>query len=218
MNMSFTLEILLDTFERYNLAIWPMQVFAYVLGITALFLAIKRTRYSNSIIAGILSFLWLWTAVEFFLLSFAPVYSPAYVFGLLFIIQGVLFLAGVFKPRISFGFKADVYSIMGLLFIAYAMVGYPVLGYFLGHRYPQSPPFGLVPCPTTIFTFGLLLMADRKVPKLFLAIPLLWALGGFMPVSVGILEDIGLIIAGLAGTAMILYRDRRRGVCAAPNQ
>lgn len=209
MNMSLTLEQLLDTFEKYNLAIWPMQVLAYVLGVVALFFAIKRREYSSRIITGILSFLWLWTAIGFFLLYFGPVYSPAYGFGGLFIIQGVVFLASVLKPRVSFGFKGDVYSIVGILFIAYAMVGYPVLGYFLGHRYPQSPPFGLTPCPVTVFTFGLLLLADKKVPKLFLAIPLLWAVGGFMPVSVGILEDIGLIIAGMLGTAMILYRDRK---------
>jgi hypothetical protein len=29
-----------------------------------------------------------------------------------------------------------------------------------------------------------------------------------LPVSVGILEDLGLITAGVLGTAMILYRDR----------
>lgn len=207
--MILTLEALLDTFEKYNLAIWPMQVFAYVLGIVALVFAIKRTGYSSRIITDTLSFLWLWTAIGFFLLYFGPVYTPAYAFGVLFLIQGGIFLANMLKPRISFGFKGDVYSIIGMLFIAYAMIGYPVFGYFLGHLYPQSPPFGLTPCPATVFTFGLLLMTDKKVPKLFLAIPLLWAVGGFLPVSVGILEDIGLIISGVLGTALILYRDRK---------
>jgi hypothetical protein len=209
MNMTLTLEILLETFEKYNLAIWPMQVVAYVLGIVALFFAIKRTEYSARIVTGILSFLWLWTAIGFFLLYFGPVYTPAYGFGVLFIIQGVAFFSSVLKPRLSFGFKGDVYSIVGLLFIAYAMIGYPVVGYFLGHSYPQAPPFGLTPCPTTAFTFGLLLLTDKKVSKLLLIIPLLWAIGGVMPVSVGIYEDIGLIIAGVLGTAMILYRDRK---------
>ncbi len=108
----------------------------------------------------------------FFLLHFGPVYTPAYAFGLLFIIQGVLFLVSVLKPRLSFGFKGGAYSIEGILFIAYAMVGYPVLGYFLGHMYPQSSFLVGFACPTTILTFGLLLLTDKKVPKLFLAIPL----------------------------------------------
>jgi len=210
MNLSLSLAQLLSTFERYNLAIWPMQVLAYVLGLVALFFAIRPGRYSSRIITGVLSFLWLWTGIVFFLPYFGPVYTPAYAFGLLFFIQGLVFLAGVAKPRLSFGFKADVYCLVGLVFIAYAMIGYPVVGYFLGHIYPQTPPFGLTPCPGTVFTFGLFLLTDKKVPRLFLVIPLLWALGGVLPVSVGILEDIGLIISGLLGTAMILYRDRNK--------
>jgi hypothetical protein len=208
-NLTLTLPQLLATFEKYNLAIWPMQVLAYVLGLVALFFAIKPSRYSSRIITGILSFLWLWTGIVFFPLYFGPVYTPAYAFGLLFIVQGALFLVSVVKSRLSFAFEGDVYPIVGLLFIAYAMLGYPAVGYLLGHIYPRTPPFGLTPCPGTIFTFGLFLLTDKKVPKLFLVIPLLWALGGVMPVSVGILEDVGLITAGILGTAMIVYRDSK---------
>ena len=93
---------------------------------------------------------------------------------------------------------------------AFAMIGYPILGYFIGHQYPQSPPFGLTPCPLSVFTFGLLLLADSKVPKWILAIPFLYAIGGIMPVSIGVTEDLAMIIGGLVGTAMILYRDAHR--------
>ncbi|HEY70650.1 MAG TPA: hypothetical protein G4O08_08715 [Anaerolineae bacterium] len=209
MNWTLTLDDLLATFESYNLDIWPMQVLAYILGLIALFFAIKRTAYSSRIVVGILSFLWLWTGIGFFLLYFSRVYTPAYLFGVLFILQGALFFASVLKPRLSFGFKLDLYSIVGLLFIAYGMIGYPAVGYFLGHLYPQTPPFGLTPCPTAAFTFGLFLLTDKKVPWLFLVVPLLWAIGGVMPVSVGILEDIGLILAGVLGTAMLVYKDRK---------
>jgi hypothetical protein len=209
MNLTLSLAALLAVFEQYNLAIWPMQVLAYVLGLAALFFAVRPGRYSSRFISGILCFLWVWTGIVFFPFYFGPVYTPAYAFGLLFLIQGLLFLASVVKPRISFGFHWSVYSIVGLLFVVYAMIGYPVIGYFLGHRFPQSPPFGLTPCPATIYTFGLYLLTDRKVPRLFLVIPLLWALGGVLPVSVGILEDLGLITSGVLGTAMILYRDRK---------
>lgn len=210
MNLTLSLAQLLAVFERYNLAIWSLQALAYVLGIVALFLAIRPSKYSSRIITGILCFLWLWTGIVFFPLYFGPVYTPAYAFGVLFVIQGALFLVSALKPRLSFDFQGDVYSVVGVLFIAYAMIGYPLAGYFLGHIYPQSPPFGLTPCPLAVFTFGLFLMTDRRLPKLFLIIPLLWALGGILPVSVGILEDLGLILSGVLGTAMIVYRDRKR--------
>jgi len=89
------------------------------------------------------------------------------------------------------------------------MVGYPVVGYILGHIYPRALPFGLAPCPTTVFTFGLFMLTDKKIPKPFLVIPLLLSISAIVPVSIGILEDIGLIIAGLVGTPMLLLRDRK---------
>jgi hypothetical protein len=89
------------------------------------------------------------------------------------------------------------------------MLIYPILGQLLGHLYPRCPTFG-VPCPTTIFTFGMLLWTIGKVPKYVLIIPLLWSIIGFSAaINLGIKEDIGLLIAGLVATFMILYKDRK---------
>ena len=211
MNDLFPLEQFTEVFEKYNLAIWPMHIVAYIMGIAILFLVVKRTKYSSQIIVAILSFLWLWTGIVFFFFYLSTVSTPSYFFGGLFIIQAILFLGSVIKPRLSFGSQLNVYSVVGILFIAYAMVGYPVFGSFLGHSYPHSAPFGLTPCPTNVFTFGLFLLSDKKMPKSFLVIPPLWAIiGGFPPVFVGVLEDIGLIVAGIFGTAIILYRDWKK--------
>ena len=207
--LPFTLEDLLRVFETYNQAIWPMQVVAYVIGVVAVLLAARKTVLSSRIIAGILSFLWLFSA-GFFIFALVPIYTPAYVFGAAFIVQAAIFLACSLKPRLSFAIGRDVYTVVGFVFIAFAMIGYPVLGYFIGHRYPQSPPFGLTPCPLSVFTFGLLLLSDRRVPKWILAIPFLYALGGILPASIGVTEDIAMIVAGVVGTAMILYRDAKK--------
>jgi hypothetical protein len=207
--LPFTVEDLLGVFETYNQAIWPMQIVAYVLGVLAVLLAARHTAVSSRIIAGILSFLWLFSA-GFFIFALVPIYKPAYAFGALFIIQAAVFLACALKPCVRFAIGRDAYAVVGLLFIAFAMIGYPVLGYFIDHRYPQSPPFGLTPCPLSIFTFGLLLLADSRVPKWLLAIPFFYAIGGIMPVSIGVMEDLAMIVGGLAGTALILYRDAHR--------
>lgn len=206
--LPFTVEDLLGVFEIYNRAIWPMQVVAYALGVMAVVLVVRQTTHSNRTIAGILAFLWLFSA-GFFIFALVPIYTPAYAFGALFIVQAGIFLAYAIKPRLSFSIASDVYSVFGVLFIAFAMIGYPVLGYFVGHRYPQSPPFGLTPCPLSVFTFGLLLLTDGRVPKRIVAIPFLYALGGILPVSIGVIEDLAMLIAGVAGTAMILYRNAK---------
>lgn len=208
--LPFTVEDLLGVFEVYNQAIWPMQLVAYALGVVAVFLAFSKNNFANRAIPGILSFLWLFSA-GFFIFALVPIYTPAYAFGVLFIFQAGIFLVCAIKPRWSFAIKRDAYSVVGLLFIAFAMIGYPVLGYFIGHRYPQSPPFGLTPCPLSVFTFGLLLLADSRVPKWVLAIPFLYALGGILPVSIGVIEDLAMLVAGVAGSAMILHRDAKRG-------
>ena len=207
--LPFTVEDLLGVFEIYNLAIWPMQVVAYVLGAAAVLLVLRQTALSSRVIAAILSFMWLFSG-GFFIFALVPIYMPAYAFGVAFIAQAAIFLACVIKPRLSFAFGRNAYAVVGLLFIAFAMIGYPVLGYFIGHRYPQSPPFGLTPCPLSVFTFGLLLLTDSRVPKWILAIPFLYAIGGILPVSIGVLEDLAMIVAGVVGTAMILYRDANR--------
>ena len=207
--LPFTIEDLLGVFETYNRAIWPMQIVAYLLGVLAVLLAIRKTSQSSRIIAGILSFLWLFSA-GFFIFALVPIYKPAYFFGALFILQSVVFLSCVFTPRLSFSCARDIYSVVGLVFIAFAMIGYPVLGHFIDHRYPRSPPFGLAPCPLSVFTFGLLLLTDKRVPKWILAIPFVYALGAIMPISIGVTEDLAMLIGGVVGTAMIVYRDSKR--------
>lgn len=205
-----TLEQFFNVVKDYNLTIWPMQVIAYILGILALILAIKKTKYSSRIISAILVFFWLWVGFIFSRIYFIKVFNMAGIYVVLCIIQGIIFLIfGVFRPNISFRFKPNVYSIIGIFFIIYAMICYPAIEYILGRGYPKILPFGLVPCPTIIFTFGLFLWTDKKLPKFILIIPLILAISGFLAIVLGIWEDTGLIIAGILGTIMIVIRDRR---------
>jgi hypothetical protein len=205
---SFDLQQFLGILEQYNLAIWPLQIFAYIIGLIALFLTIRKAAFSDKIVLLILSLYCLWTGIVFCLYYWTKVYPFAKVFGVLLIIQALFFLASLIKSNISFRLRTDLYSIIGIIFIFYAMVGYQLLGYFIGHSYPRFFAVGLVPCPTTIFTFGLFMLSDRKFPKYLLVIPLLFSLSGSLAVYWGIYEDIGLFITGLLGTYLIIRRDR----------
>ena len=211
MSFKITIEDFLLTLENYNLDIWPLQVFSYILGILAVVLAIKSTKYSNRIISLILSIYWLWIGMVFCLIYWSKTYEPAYIFGVMIIIQGLIFLNSFFRQNISFSFKPDFYSIFGILLIFYSMIGYPFVGLFIGHTYPRFFPFGLVPCPTIIFTFGLLLWADRKFSRYIIINPTLCSLPGFLAVYHGIFEDIGLIISGLLAAFLIFYKYKNKG-------
>lgn len=210
MNIPFTIEQFLDIFAQYNQAIWPMQIIAYILGIAAVVLAVKKPRYSDLLIIGILAFFWVWMGIAYHLLFFSLINTAALGFGVLFIVQGLLFVyQGVARPKLAFRARTGAFSLVGGAFIVYAMLVYPIIGSLLGHGYPHSPVFGVAPCPTTIFTFGILLWSAKKVPKYLLAIPLVWSVIGFgAALSLGIREDVGLLIAGVLGTVLLFWRDR----------
>jgi len=209
MTIPFSVDLFLEVFERYNLAVWPMQVFLTLLGIAAVVLAVRKPGYSSRAVAIALAILWFWIGVVYHILFFTAINKTAYGFGALFALQGVLFLvAGVLRQDLSFHYSTNIWGILGGALILYAMVIYPLLGHALGHAYPKAPTFGL-PCPTAIFTFGLLLWTDRKVPRYVLVVPLLWSLIGFSAaVSLGMAEDFGLVVAGVSSTILILWRDR----------
>lgn len=187
-----------------------MQIVLYILGIVAIYLAVKRISVGDKTIATILSFFWIWTGIVYHLMHFTAINKAAYIFGVVYIIQGVMFLfTGVVRNRLTFQYRSNAYGIVGAILICYAMVVYPVLGYILGHVYPHSPTFGL-PCPLTIFTFSILLWTDRKLPLSIMVIPFLWSIIGFTAaLSLGIYEDIGLLIAGVVASIMIVIRNRR---------
>ncbi len=207
MKMPFTTEQFLDVFKNYNTAIWPTQLVFYIFAIATIFLCLKKNQYSDRIISFVLSFLWLWMGIVYHLLFFTAINKAAFVFGGVFILEGLLFFYfGVIKQKISFGFQTWVSGITGAALLSYALVVYPILGYLQGHIYPSAPTFGL-PCPTTIYTFGLLLWTTRKNPLAIVIIPILWAAVGFSAaLSLGIKEDIGLLVSVVVFLLIILFR------------
>jgi hypothetical protein len=208
--LPFTTEEFLDVFGRYNEAIWPMQVVAYGLGFAAVLLALRPTRWSSRFIAAVLAAFWLWTGLVYHRAYFREINGAAVLFGALFAVQAALWvLVGVVRPRLAFRIRRDLGGLVGGLFIAYTLVGYPLLGLALGQSFPRMPTFGVTPCPVTIYTFGLLLWTERPVPRVLLVIPLAWSLlGTSAAILLGIGEDFGLVVAGLLGTALLLWRDR----------
>jgi len=206
---------LLAYFTKYNSSIWPMQVVVYMLALAAVFLAVKKSKYSDRIIALVLAFFWLWNGSMFF----APIGGSNalwYVFAALFVIQGILFLVGVAKAMVSYHIGTDIYSISGIVLILYGLIGSPLFGGLVGHLYPQMALIGLFPCPTLPFTFGLLLCTDHKIPKYLLVVPFVWGLVGVMTISIGMVEDLGMLLGALLATAMIVYRDRQVMIGHAP--
>ena len=210
MNIPFTIDQFFEIIREYNTSIFPMQIVLNILALTSIILAIIRRNYSNKFISITLGFFWFWMGIVYHFIFFTKINPAAFVFALFFVLQGIIFIYyGAIKNRLSFGFRKDWIGMIGLLFIIYALLIYPILGILFGHTYPDNPTFGL-PCPTTIFTFGILLWAIKRVPIYFVIIPFLWSIIGLSAaINIRVYEDFGLIVAGVIGLILLIINNKK---------
>ena len=129
---------------------------------------------------------------------FSAVNTAAYLFGPIFVFEALILLVeGTIRNRIRFRDSSDIRGWFALTLIAYSLLVYPLLGLWVTHPYPETPLFGVVPCPTTIFTLGLLLIVLHARRLLLGAIPIAWAaIGGSAALLLEVPQDLGLVVAG----------------------
>jgi len=156
-------------------------------------------------VSVLLAMLWFWMAIAYHLTFFADLSRVGIVFGLAFGMQGALFSwLAVRKQVTSYRPRSVAAMSIGAVLIVYALILYPVLGSLWGHRYPASPTFG-VPCPTTIFTLGLIVWAGGWTPRRLLIVPLGWAVvGTSAAANLGMTEDFGLLGAAILTAGVLL--------------
>jgi hypothetical protein len=97
-----------------------------------------------------------------------------------------------------------------LAFCLFALALYPLFAWLAGHGWPRAAMFGVAPSPTVIFTIGVLLMLKGGAALHLAALPVLWALIGAGAVFLlGVREDLSLLLAGLLGLALLIWKARR---------
>ena len=204
MKLPFTVEEFMSVFETYNVSVWPAQLVLYALALVVLLCFYRNVSSTSQVVFGILSFFWAWTGLVYHIGFFSSINPLAYIFGALFVVQSLIFLYfGVIRDKVTLTSRLDLRTIVGLVLVFYALLVYPVIGFAAGRIYPKSPTFG-TPCPTVIFTFGILLFSVKRMPFFFLLIPLLWSLVGVSAaISLGVVEDLGLIAFGVVSTALL---------------
>ncbi len=123
----------------------------------------------------------------------------AWLWATVFALEGMLFLfAGVVRHDLVITPRWDLASVLGAVFIGYALVAYPIIGMLGGHTLSSLPAFGLAPCPTAIFALGLLLWARPPAPIYLLPFLLAWCFGAAPPdLGRGVVADVGLVVAGV---------------------
>lgn len=212
--LPFSHEQFVEVFAVYNTRIWPAQVLAYVLA-AAMLLGLRKG--ATKLVGAGLALMWLWTGVAYHWLHFRGINEAAWIFGALFVLEAVVLLVLGAKGAIRFGIGTGGTAVAGWGFVGYAMLVYPLLGPWVGTGWPGMPTFGVTPCPVTVFTIGLLLLARPPVPRSVLVVPLLWSLvGGSAAFLLQVPQDWLLLASGAAGVPLLLRKTPGAAPVSAP--
>lgn len=206
MNIPFSVEAFYGVFTAYNTAGWPMQLPLTALGVLAVVLLTRQRSYSSVGISGILALLWVWQALAYHLAFFTVINPLAYAFAAAFLVgASVFFWQGVYRRKLIFKPTPGWRGRVGCGLMIFAWFIYPAWTYLTGHRYPAFPTFGL-PCPTTLFTIGLLAFLDTPYPRSVFVVPVLWCfVGSQAAFAFDVQADLGLVLAGAVGLALVVW-------------
>ncbi|HEX7109786.1 MAG TPA: DUF6064 family protein [Aestuariivirga sp.] len=215
--LPFTREQFFAIFLEYNNTVWPASILACGLGILALIAVLQPKPVWSKLTASILAMMWAWTGVAYHGFFFSMINSAAILFAALFVAQSLLFAYfGLIHDRLRFGESRGYQAAIGWAFIGYALIAYPLIGIAMGHSYDALPQFGITPCPVTLFTFGLLLLAKRPLPWVLLVIPVVWSLiGGSAALLLGVPQDWLLLASGIITVALFILSKTKPRLSAA---
>lgn len=206
MRLPFAPAQFFDVFRAYNTAIWPLQWLFYLGAMAAVVTALLGLRHSGRVVAATLAVFWSWLALVYHLAFFWRINPAAPWFAGVSLLAAAMFgWQGVYRDGFRFERGLDARKLAGVSLTLYALVVYPLIGVGLGHPFAEVPTLGL-PCPTTLFTFGLLLLAARPIPRMTVPMPMLWAaIGATAAFSLGVLQDYALLLTLVAGVWLLIF-------------
>ena len=207
MQLPFTPEAFFEVFRLYNAAVFPWQLVLYALAFMVIPLVAVQEQLKSLAAARaiglVLVVLWAWMGGVYHIRFFTQINPAAWLFGMLFILQAVLFLVLlVWRSPSRFLHVSRARQALGALMMLFGLLLYPLLNGWLGHGYFESPTFG-TPCPTTIFTLGLL-FAARNVHWSLWIVPIAWSfVGGSAAFLLAVPQDYALLVSGLAAVIVL---------------
>jgi len=196
MRLPFTHAEFLDVFAAYNAALWPVAALLWLLTAWTLVAWMRKGQRMSRYLAALLAAHWAWSALGYHWAFFRHINPAAGLFAVLFMVQAALFVwFGVVRQKLRVRLQRSFRGAVASGLLVYGLV-YPAIGLAFGLRYPRMPVFG-VPCPTTLLTAGVLLLALPGWPRLANVIPIVWtAVGGSAAFLLGVQADFALFVAG----------------------
>ena len=136
------LNVFLTTiFERGNAAIWPMQLVWYASAAAMIGLALWPSRRASQFICLLAAAYFAWVGIVYFGVIDSSmgvldgVLNLAWLWAAAFILEAILFLvAGIVRRDLVFAPRWNLSSVLGALFMFYALVAYPIIEVLGGTR------------------------------------------------------------------------------------
>lgn len=208
MTLPFTVDQFFDVFAAYNRTFWLIVAGLWIASAGLVLLLLRgRARWDTT--TALTAFHWFWAGIAYHVMFFATVNPVAPVFGLIFVGQGIALLwYGAARGVLRYEWKRDARHVTGAIFLVYSLL-YPGLVVLSGDLPPRAPLFG-VPCPTTIFTAGVLLCTVDPAPRPLLIVPILWSMvGGSAAIVFGVVPDYMLFGVAVVLAALALKKHTR---------
>ena len=207
MKTPFSTEQFFNVIEKYNTSVFPVQFIFLAAGLFLFFWILSAKNQNRKFPGTYIGLLWLWMGIGYHFLFFTTVNKAAWLFGSLFILQGMLTLFETFfRNRISWKTTSSAKVKTGNFFVIYGLIIYPVVSYFTEGSLISTISVGL-PCPTTILTFGFFLILSNKLPRYLLIIPTLWSLLGISAaLNFGVYQDFLMVAAALVVNVWLFLR------------
>lgn len=213
MILPFTNQQFFEVIEKYNIAVFPIQIVIEILGIICLYFLFSGKKVSSKYSGGFLAFLWLWSGIAYHLLFFTGINKAAYLFGFVFILQGIMFLINTLsREALEFKLQRNLAGYTAFFFIVYALLIYPVISFFVEGSLGKTIVLGL-PCPSTILTFGFLMLVVNRLPKYLMIIPSLWAIVGLSAaINLGVYQDLMIIASAVVASVIVIGKHKTETV------
>jgi hypothetical protein len=197
MSLPFSERDFLTVFAAYNETLWPAVLISWGLAVVLL-VGLARGSARPGWVLTLAAFLWGWSGIAYHAAFFTAINPAAWIFAMLFVVEAAG-LASLVVSRwpVTFALGHTLRGKIAAGLLVYAVL-YPILVWLSGTEFPRAPVFA-VPCPTVLFTAGILLAATPAVPRWLYVAPVLWAIiGGSAAFLLGVTPDLMLLAAAVA--------------------
>lgn len=216
--MPFTKTDFFNVIKMYNADTGPFVFVFYGLAAFVAYALFMKRKNAEHAALLFLAVMWMWMGLVYHWTYFTLINPAAWLFGAVFLAQGALLAVASFKGWFALDRRDDAPTkLLAATFMLYALFFYPAIEAEAARGYPFGPIFGL-PCPTTIFSFGVLMLLSGTKKRMLglLVIPVLWSLVGTVAaIEFGVVADFALPISAALSLLMVVRSNSKRRVRAA---